>query len=175
MKTLKRLVIKGLLSTNSLIIIIAIGLFIAHLNKKVDALQYFSTNQQRSLKMTEQKCPKCGQSDYMTGCNEEGEDYIECHNCGHSDFGDTFDEPEMTEPKHSPLPWRYSKLMGGFIEDANGDVVFNYPNHDIANLIVKAVNSHDKLVKALQKIADTIENIPAIRIAKQALADAEEK
>ena len=65
---------------------------------------------------------------------------------------------------HTPLPWKHAESKGGkwFIYDAFGKPVYvrNFSstnrsieeNKQIDFLIVKAVNNHDRLVKAIKDI-----------------------
>jgi len=58
------------------------------------------------------------------------------------------------EDKHSPLPWKHSRTTPDNwtnIDDANGGrVCMIIKNSHDTDLIVAAVNSHDKLVEALE-------------------------
>lgn len=66
--------------------------------------------------------------------------------------------------KHSPLPW--SRGRRSFIEDANGNGIavcqYSTTQEADADLIVKAVNSHEELVAALKECI-TEEGAPGLQ------------
>ena len=59
--------------------------------------------------------------------------------------------------KHSLIPWLplKSNLYNETIDNSNGDIVFDMSGRpELANLIVRAVNAHDDLVAALERILE---------------------
>jgi len=52
------------------------------------------------------------------------------------------------------LPWRTDDPYPDVINDSNGEEVASVCNDDDCAFIVKAVNNHDALVKALTRILD---------------------
>lgn len=61
---------------------------------------------------------------------------------------------------HSPLPWTYHNVNGvkDWIEDANGNIQIENVGSLDGPLIVRAVNAHDALVKALESVAEWFVN-----------------
>lgn len=76
----------------------------------------------------------------------------------------------MSEQKHTPTPWKIAETSLTIKAECNGITIADVRGHDTrfrgkdrmeaieyckgnASLIVRAVNSHDKLVAALSKIA----------------------
>jgi hypothetical protein len=56
-----------------------------------------------------------------------------------------------------PLESGENDLIGGYaVYDADGDWLCDALNEERANLIVRAVNNHDALVKALEKIEEAV-------------------
>jgi hypothetical protein len=73
------------------------------------------------------------------------------------------------KPTHSPLPWRpdgdYSDTA---IADAERQWVADVKDHRTVEFIVAAVNSHAKLVEALERVEDSWKRAQELRASAEA-------
>jgi hypothetical protein len=130
-------------------------------------------------------CFNCGllvdERECIVGNNNEGNI---CPKCQHP----TQEKNNMT--KHTPTPWILNNNGGGdifitdnddkiIVESMDGETRRLYESEANAQLIIKAVNSHEKIVEALKKVLKMINNRQvydkdAQSIIKQALKSAGE-
>lgn len=81
-----------------------------------------------------------------------------CPNCGDSDH----ECLAPTEPQHTPIPWQVrNNIPPYFIIDKEMTLIIDaIESKELADYIVKAVNSHDALVELLNYVIKEIENTP---------------